>query len=159
MDTRDMRPAPVKPPVGIDALERIDARVSLVFVLLMLVFVVPPLARSARLEAARLDLPLQLTGGGLIFLCVLALVAFAAWNTGNNLLFLIFSLMTSAVFVGWSAGRASLRDLVVTARFPDHIFAGEPAPAIITVQNLKRLLPSFSVLVEARVRIDPPQGA
>jgi uncharacterized protein (DUF58 family) len=122
----------------------------------MLVFVVPPLARSARLEAARLDLPVQLTGGGLIFLCVLALVAFAAWNTGNNLLFLIFSLMTSAVFVGWSAGRASLRDLVVTARFPDHIFAGEPAPAIISVQNVKRLLPSVSVLVEARSRLGSP---
>jgi uncharacterized protein (DUF58 family) len=137
---------------------RLGAILSLVFVVLMLVFVVPPLARSARLEAARLDLPVQFTGGGLVFLGVLAIVGFAAWNTGNNLLFLLLSAMMSALFVAWAVGGVTLRDLVVTARFPDHIFAGEPAPAIVAVQNLKRLLPSFSVLVEARVRIDPPQG-
>lgn len=136
---------------------RFGAILSLVFVLLMLVFVVPPLARSARLEAARLDLPAQLTGGGLIFVGIFAVVAFAALNTGNNILFLIFSGMASALFVAWAAGRASLRDLVVTARFPDHIFAGEPAPAIVSVQNMKRFLPSFSVLVEARTRL-PEQG-
>ncbi len=132
---------------------RVGAILSLLFVVLMLVFVVPPLARSARLEAAQLDLPIQITAGGLIFTSILAVVAFAAWNTGNNILFLIFSGMTSALFVAWTAGRAALSDLVVTARFPDHIFAGEPAPAIVAIQNLKRFLPSLSVLVEARVRL------
>ena len=78
------------------------------------------------------------------------MVAFAAWNTGNNLLFLVFSILTSTIFVSWMAGKAGLRDLVVSARFPDHIFAGESAPVIVTVHNRKKLLPSFSVLVEAR---------
>src|SRR5256714_10966512 len=50
-------------------------------------------------------------------------------------LFLIFSVLTSTLFVAWTAARASLRDLVVTARFPDHIFAGEPAPVIVTVNR------------------------
>ena len=135
-------------------LSRTGAILSLVFVVLMLVFVVPPLARSARLETARLDLPLQVTGGGLVFLGVFGVVAFAAWTTGNNLLFLVFSVLASAAFVAGAAGRVSLRDLVVTARFPDHIFAGEPAPVYVAVQNLKRLLPSVSVLVEARQRAE-----
>jgi uncharacterized protein (DUF58 family) len=116
----------------------------------MLIFVVPPLARSARLEVTRFDFPIEITGGGAIFLVILMVVGFAAWNTGNNLLFMILSLLGSTLFVGGVAGRASLRDLIVSARFPDHIFAGEAAPVIVTLRNAKRVLPSFSILVEAR---------
>ena len=133
-------------------LTRLGAVASLVFALLIVLFVVPPLARGARAEAARLDLGLQVTAGGVVFVCIYTVVAFAAWNTGNNLLFLVFSVLSSTLFVALTAGRASLRDLVVTARFPDHIFAGDPAPVIVTVNNTKRLLPSFSVVVEARER-------
>jgi uncharacterized protein (DUF58 family) len=140
-------------------LANIAAISSLVVVLLIIILVVPPLVRSARAEVAGLDLPFKITKGGLIFLCVLAVVAFAAWNTGNNLLFLLFSLLTSALFVSWAAARASLRDLIVSARFPDHIYAGEPAPVIVTIRNPKRLLPSFSVLVEARGPLDREEKA
>jgi len=123
---------------------------SLVLAGLIIVLVVPPLARSARFEVMRLDLPFEVTTGGSIFLIVAAIVAFAAWNTGNNLLFMVFSLLVSTLFVGWMSARASLRDLIVSARFPDHIFAGEPAPVIVTLKNMKRLFPSLSTLVEAR---------
>jgi uncharacterized protein (DUF58 family) len=85
----------------------------------------------------------------LIFVCIIIIVGVAAWNTGNNLLFLVLSVMIAALFVSLLAAQASLRDLVVSARFPDHIFAGEPAPVVITIQNKKRL-PSFSITVEAR---------
>jgi uncharacterized protein (DUF58 family) len=101
-------------------------------------------------------LPIEVTNGGGIFLIILMVVAFAAWNTGNNLLFLIFSLLCSTLFVGGVAARSSLRDLIVSARFPDHIFAGEAAPVIVTLKNAKRALPSFSVLVEARGPKDSP---
>lgn len=123
---------------------------SLVIVGLIVVLVIPPLARSAGAEVKHFDLPVQVTSGGLIFLGILGIVAFAAWNTSNNLLFLVFSVLTSTLFVALIAARANLRDLIVSARFPDHIFAGEPAPVIITLRNARRFLPSFSVLVEAR---------
>jgi len=139
-------------------LTRLGAIASLLFALLIVVFVVPPLARSARAEATRLDLGFQVTAGGVVFVSIFVVVAFAAWNTGNNLLFLIFSVLASTLFVAWSAARVSLRDLVVTARFPDHIFAGEPAPVIVTVNNTKRFLPSFSVVVEARSRAEERGG-
>jgi uncharacterized protein (DUF58 family) len=126
------------------------AILSLVIALLMLIFIVPRLAKSARLEVMRLDLPLEITTGGGIFLLILGIVGFAAWNTGNNLLFLVFSLLCSTLFVGGVAARASLRDLIVSARFPDHIFAADAAPVIVTLRNAKRLLPSFSILVAAR---------
>jgi len=126
------------------------AILSLVIALLLTIFIVPPLARSARLEVANLDFPFEPTSGGGVFLVIIIVVGFAAWNTGNNLLFLVFSLLCSTLFVGWMAARTSLRDLTVSARFPDHIFAAEAAPVIVTLRNNKRALPSFSVLVEAR---------
>ena len=123
---------------------------SLLIALLLTIFIVPPLARSAKVEVANLDFPVEPTSGGGVFLVIIVVVGFAAWNTGNNLLFLVFSLLVSTLFVGWIAARASLRDLTVSARFPDHIFAAEPAPVIVTLRNTKRVLPSFSILVEAR---------
>ena len=136
-------------------LTRMGAIASILFAVLIVIFVVPPLTRNARAEAARLDLSFQVTGGGVVFVCIYTVVAFAAWNTGNNLLFLVFSVLSSTLFVALTAGRVSLRELVVTARFPDHIFAGDPAPVIVTVNNTKRLLPSLSVVVEARERAEP----
>jgi uncharacterized protein (DUF58 family) len=126
------------------------AVLSLVIAVLLTIFIVPPLARSARLEIANWDSPLEPTSGGGVFMVIIIVVGFAAWNTGNNLLFVVFSLLCSTLFVGWIAARASLRDLTVSARFPDHIFAGEAAPVIVTLRNTKRVLPSFSILVEAR---------
>ena len=128
----------------------VAAILSLLIALLLTIFIVPPLARSARVEVANLDFPIEPTSGGGVFLVIIIVVGFAAWNTGNNLLFLVFSLLCSTLFVGWIAARASLRDLTVSARFPDHIFAAEAAPVIVTLRNTKRVLPSFSVLVEAR---------
>ena len=132
------------------SLAAIAAILSLISAALMLIFVVPPLARSARLEVSRFGLPIEVTSGGAIFVLILVVVGFAAWNTGNNLLFMVLSLLCSSLFVGGIAARASLRDLIVSARFPDHIFAGEAAPVIVTLRNTKRVLPSFSIMVEAR---------
>ena len=131
-------------------LTTVGAFLSLIIAGLILVFIVPPLARSARLEMAGLDLPIEVTTGGAIFIAMLTIVGLAAWNTGNNLLFLVFAVLCSTLLVGWVAARTSLRDLMVSARFPDHIFAGDPAPVIVTLRNTKRIVPSFSVLVEAR---------
>jgi uncharacterized protein (DUF58 family) len=131
-------------------LARAASLVSLTFVALLLIFVVPPLVRAARAESKVYDAPLGITAGGAIVLLIFVCVGAAAYNTGNNLLFLVFSLLLSTLFVAWAAGRASLRDLSVAARFPDHIFAGEPAQVLVSLRNPKRLLPSFSILVEAR---------
>src|ERR1044071_7659990 len=43
------------------------AILSLLSAALMFIFVVPPLARSARLEVKRFDVPFEITSGGLIF--------------------------------------------------------------------------------------------
>jgi uncharacterized protein (DUF58 family) len=145
--------------IGEPQLASIGAIASLAFVLLIMVLVVPPLARSAFAEVAGRGLPIEVTTGGVIFVVILVIVALAAWNTGNNLLFMVFSIMLSTIFVSWAAARATLRDLTVSARFPDHIFAGEPAEVLVTVRNAKRLLPSFSILVEMKGAFDRPAAS
>src|SRR5689334_25348117 len=92
------------------------AILSLVIALLLTIFIVPPLARSARVEVANLDFPFEPTSGGGVFLVIIIVVGFAAWNTGNNLLFLVFSLLCSTLFVGWMAARTALRDMTVSAQ-------------------------------------------
>ena len=142
--------------LGVPEFTSTGAIASLVFVLLIMLLVVPPLTRSAFAEMSSTGFPLEVTTGGVTFIVILVIVGFAAWNTGNNLLFMIFSIMLATIFVSWMAARASLRDLNVSARFPDHIFAGEPAEVIVTVRNSKRMLPTFSILVEMRGSFDRP---
>ena len=135
---------------GNTRLAGIAAAASLAFVLLILIFVVPPLARSASAEASQMNLPFEFTVGGAIFLGLVVIVALAAWNTGNNLLFLVLSFLTSALFVGFIFGNFCLKKLDVKMRFPETIFAGEATPIIVSLHNRKRIFPTYSITAEVR---------
>ncbi|HXG84309.1 MAG TPA: DUF58 domain-containing protein [Pyrinomonadaceae bacterium] len=128
----------------------IAAGVSIVFVLLILIFIVPPLARSASTEASQINLPFEFTLGGALIFALIAIVGFSAWNTGNNLLFLVLSFLASSLVVGFFTGNYCLKKLDVKMRFPETIFAGEPTPIQVSLQNRKRLFPTFSVVAEVR---------
>ena len=69
-------------------------------------------------------------------------IGFAAWNTGNNLLYLVLSAMLAFLVAANLIARLSLGDVAVQLRFPDHIFAGEPASLNVTLLNHKRLCPA-----------------
>ncbi len=130
----------------------IAAGISLIFVLLILLFVVPPLARNASKEASQLNLPFEFTVGGAVMLGLVMIVGFSAWNSGNNLLFLVLSFLAASMVVGFFAGSISLKKLDVRMRFPETIFAGQETPILVSLQNRKRLFPSFSVVAEVRGR-------
>jgi uncharacterized protein (DUF58 family) len=126
------------------------AGASLVFVLLILIFVIPPLARSASNEASQMNLPFEFTVGGAMIIGLIILVGFSAWNTGNNLLFLVLSFLASALVVGFFVGNYCLKKLDVKMRFPETIFAGELTPILVSLHNRKRLFPTFSVVAQVR---------
>ena len=123
---------------------------SLVFVLLILIFVVPPLAKNASAEASQMNLPFDFTSGGAIFLVLVFIVGFSAWNTGNNLLFLVLSFLASAFVVGFAVGNFCLKKLDVKMRFPETIFAGQTTPILVSLHNRKRIFPSYSIVAEVR---------
>ena len=128
------------------------AGISLLFVLLLLIFVVPPLARNASKEASQLNLPFEFTASGAVYLGLMAIVGFSAWTSGNNLLFLVLSILVAAMIVGFFAGGSSLKKLEVRMRFPETIFAGDETRILVSLENRKRLLPSYSVIAEVRGR-------
>ena len=130
----------------------VAAGLSLIFVLLILIFVVPPLARNASREASQMNLPFEFTTGGAVMIGLTFIVGFSAWNTGNNLLFIVLSFMLSAMLVGFFAGRIVLKKLDVKMRFPESIYAGEPFPVTVSLTNRKRVFPAFSVVVDVRGR-------
>lgn len=126
------------------------AAASLGFVLLILIFVIPPLARSASAEASQMNLPFEFTFGGAAIVGLIGIVGFSAWNTGNNLLFLMLSFLTASLIVGFVTGNFCLKKLDIKMRFPETVFAGEPTPILVSVHNRKRIFPTFSVIVEVR---------
>ena len=130
----------------------VAAIASLVFILLIFIFVVPSLARSAGGEASQMNLPFEFTVSGAVYFGLLIIVAFAAWSSGNNLLFLVLAFLTAALFVGFLTGNFCLKKLDVKMRFPETIFAGEATPIIVSLHNRKRIFPTFSVMAEVRGR-------
>lgn len=135
---------------GQSRLAGIAAGVSLIFVLIILIFVVPPLARNASKEASQMNLPFDLTAGGAVMFGLIVIVGFSAWNTGNNLLFLVLSFLVGAMVVSFFAGSISLKKLDVRMRFPETIYAGQETPVLVSIHNRKRLFPSFSIIAEVR---------
>jgi len=124
------------------------AGASLVFVLLIVVFVVPPLARSAGTEASQMNLPFEFTVGGALILVLIVIVGFLAWQSGNNLLFLILSFLASSLVVGFIIGNFCLKKLDVKMRFPETIFVGEITPILVSLHNRKRIFPTLSVVAQ-----------
>ncbi len=128
----------------------IAATLSLVFIILIVIFVIPPLARSASAEASQLNLPFEFTVGGAIYLGLMVIVGFSAWNTGNNLLFLVLAFLVSALIVSFFIGNFVLKKIDIKMRFPETIYAGEPTPILVGLDNRKLIFPTFSVVVDVR---------
>lgn len=73
------------------------------------------------------------------------LIGAAALNTGNNLIYLIFSLMLSFIILSVVLGRANLSGLSLAFRGTPALFAGIDAMLKMSVRNHKRMIPSYSV--------------
>src|SRR6185369_9821178 len=125
------------------------AAVSLLLALIGALYIIPRLARNVRLEILRFAIRTSFTIEGLLFVVFLIIIGFAAWNAGNNLLYLVLSAMLAFLIAANLIARISLADMAIQLRFPDHIFAGEPANISVTLLNHKRLMPSYSLMIEA----------
>jgi uncharacterized protein (DUF58 family) len=130
-------------------LAAIAAAISLILALIGALYIIPRLARNVRLELLRFAIRTSVTVEGLLFIVFLVIIGFAAWNNGNNLLYLVLSAMLAFLIAANMIARVSLADVSIQLRFPDHIFTGEPANISVTLQNHKRFMPSYSLMVVA----------
>ena len=85
--------------------------------------------------------------GGLYLLAVL-LLAFAAVNTGNNLLFIILATLLSTIAVSGVVSRNSLKQVSLSLQMPENVFVGDHVSIKVSMKNQKRVFPSFSIQVE-----------
>jgi uncharacterized protein (DUF58 family) len=109
--------------------------------------IVPVLARRTPLWWLSYQIDYKLTREGMVYLGGVLVVALAALNTGNNLLFMILACLLAGVLISGFLSRLVLSGVDVRLEMPEHIFAGKPVMAIAEIHNTKRTMPSFSVLL------------
>jgi uncharacterized protein (DUF58 family) len=131
--------------IGRHELASVGSKAALGLALIIVVYVVPRLARSVRLEYLRSDYSVHLPNAGLVFCAVILTVTILAMTSGNNLLYLVLAMLLATMFVSWLASRLCLGGLTVSVRFPDHNFVDDAVPFDVTVINRRRLFPAFSV--------------
>jgi uncharacterized protein (DUF58 family) len=79
-------------------------------------------------------------------------VGFAALNTGNNLLYLVLSLLLAFLVLSGALSESALRGIAVSRRLPRELFANAPASVGLVIANRQRFVPAFAIVVEDRVR-------
>jgi uncharacterized protein (DUF58 family) len=108
---------------------------------------VPYLARRVAVERLRESFDYDVTRAGIVYVLVTIVIAIAALNTGNNLLYIVVAAMLAAILVSGVVSAWVLRHLELDVRLPEHVFAGRPVMGRIILRNPRRLLPSFSIRV------------
>lgn len=99
----------------------------------------------------------QVTLFGVVYSLAIVLVGTAAFLSGNNLVFLILSMLFAAMLVSGFISRLSLAALRLEFLLPDHTAARRPMQCRIAIENEKWLMPSFSIHL-SRVTQSPGRG-
>lgn len=87
----------------------------------------------------------RLTSDGTTFILFTFAISLAAVNTGNNLFYLILSMMLSCVVISGLLSEYCLRRLAFHRHLPDLIMANEPATLTLSIANRNRRFSSFSL--------------
>ncbi len=94
---------------------------------------------------------LRATRPGWCFIAIIFGVGFAALNTGNNLLYLVFALMLAFLVLSGILSETSLRGIRVERVLPREIFAGASNPVRIRIANRQPRVAAFALSVEDRL--------
>jgi uncharacterized protein (DUF58 family) len=108
-------------------------------------------ARRAKTLLIRLITPprtLRITKVGWYYIALAFAVGFAAVNSGNNLLYIILGAMLSFILASGVMSNIALRDLEITREISDRAFAKTPTLYRFGVRNMKRLFPSYLILLK-----------
>jgi uncharacterized protein (DUF58 family) len=95
---------------------------------------------------------IQFTREGKRFLIAVVLIGFASLNTGNNLIYLLLSMMLSITLISFAAAVINLKGLGCTIEFREPLYARVPFKVGVSIQNNK-MIPSYSISVECPVNL------
>jgi uncharacterized protein (DUF58 family) len=105
-------------------------------------------SRGVRSSRRIFPFSFRITLEGFVFLTGILLFSLAAVNTGNNLLFIILAAMLAMTAVSGIISRHSLKQVSLAVQLPENVFAGERVSVKVSIRNLKKRFPSFSIRVE-----------
>ncbi len=111
------------------------------------IYTVPFLARRVSLEKWGPTFHYDVTKEGAAYLGLTLIIGIAAFNTGNNLLFMVVAAMLSAIMISGIVSAAILRGLTLEVGLPAEAFAGLTLLARLTLRNHRRVMPAFSVSI------------
>lgn len=100
----------------------------------------------------------RLTTPGLVFCVITFLTLLAAWNTGINLYYIVFSALLSFVVLSYFTSRWSLAKVTVMRETPGAVHRDAVFPTTVRIGNEKRLLPSAAIRVESSNRPGLSEG-
>ena len=98
------------------------------------------LARRVAVERLRESFDYDVTRAGIVYVLVTLVIAIAALNTGNNLLYIVVAAMLAAILVSGYVSAWVLRYLELDVRLPEHIYAGRPVLGRIVLQQSAEVL-------------------
>jgi hypothetical protein len=131
------------------------ASLSLLIAAIVAIKIVPYLAKRTALERWMVKVEYEFTREGAAYFMIIMVIAVAALNTGNNLLFIILASLLSGILLSGILSAIVLAQLELDFALPEHVFAERPLISRLSVQNLKWVFPSFSLTLSAR---DPRKG-
>lgn len=117
----------------------------------------PALKRARRLFKPPRSL--RATRPGWCFVAIIFGVGFAALNTGNNLLYLVFALMLAFLVLSGILSEASLRGISVERILPREVFAGAANPVLLRIRNRQTRVAAFALSIEDRLAARGGRGA
>lgn len=99
---------------------------------------------------------LRPTRAGWLFFAITLGVGFAALNTGNNLMYLVLSLMLAFLILSGVLSESSLRGIRVRRHLPRELYAGFDNKIVLEISNQQRRVAAFAVVVEDRRETPEP---
>lgn len=91
---------------------------------------------------------LRPTRAGWVFFVLLFGVGFAALNTGNNLLYLVFSFLLAFLTLSGVLSESALRGIEVRRQLPGELYAESEGRVLVDIHNSQRRVPAFAVVIE-----------
>ncbi len=129
-----------------------SAAVALLTCCIVLILCAPQVFRWGHEKRARWPWLSRLTGEGLVFFPALVFIAAAAIISGNNLMFLILSVMLAAMMLSGVVSRLSLAELYVRVFAEQHVFAGKWFDVEVRIKNLKTWMASYSLQLRPHIQ-------
>lgn len=103
---------------------------------------------------AKLKSRLRIRPAGWAFLFTYALVHVAAFNSGENLLYLVAGMILAFLFVSGAMTWLTTRKLVISRDAPESVHRGETFWESLRIENRKRVLPAASLQIRSASGMD-----